>query len=563
MTRLTSQSQQPSSRAWAGGRWVCLLLPLGLSACTGQILDPTGKPRLEVSPIDAGGLLRTAGPFGWQRLTAEQFDNTVRDVLGDNRRLATQRLSAEGTGSSGFATPGLVSGLDAERLDAIAGDLASAAQLKIVPGQLLPCDPATDEPGCALKFITTFGAQLFRRPLSTDEITDFTTLYASARSSLGHPVSRALALVLQAMLQAPAFLYLGDPDLNLGVLDEGGLRARLSPFPLAARLSYFLWGSVPDAVLFAAAQQGRLATREDVEREARRMLLDPKARETLTRFHVQWLKLQNVTSLSRADPDLTDAAKLAARAETMTFAQEVILAGDGRLATLLTATYGYPNKDLAKLYGVAVTSDVPVKTPLPNRWGLLTQVSLLATFANGTEGDPIRRGKFVREELLCQTLPAPPPNVPPLPVPMLGLTSRQRHEAHFSIEPCNSCHKFMDPIGFGLDQYDAVGKFQTMRANQVIDATGTVMRMDGANSPFTGPQQLAQLLSGSDEVRRCVAAKWLRFALGRGEAAADAPAVHEISVAFARTDYNVRELLVAIATSPSFTHRALDLGVTP
>ncbi len=542
--------------------WLSAIAIAFSTGCTGFVVEPSvGAVPLPEVPREIP-LPKTAGPFAWNRLSAEQIDNTLRDVLGEQRRLASQRLSAEGVGSSGFATPGLVSALEAERLDAFAQDAATAAIPKMVQGQLLPCDPASDEPGCARQSVRHLGSALFRRPLSPEELADFDALYATARADLGHTFSRALALVLQAMIQSPQFLYLGEPELGPLELDEEGLRVRLSPYALASRLSYFLWGTIPDEPLLEAAREGRLATRADVEREARRML-DGRARATLNRFHIQWLGLQKMASLSRADPDLTDAAKRAALAETQTFVQKVILEGDARLDTLLSATFGYPSKELAPLYGIPITSDVPLKTELPNRWGLLTQISMLATLANGTEGDPIRRGKWVREELLCQTLAAPPANIPLLPPPMPGLTARKRHEAHFVVQPCKGCHQYMDLIGFGFDQYDAVGKFHATQDNQPVDVTGTVMRMDGSNHPFTGPKDLISRLTQSDEVRRCVSNKWLRFALGRGEQTLDAPALGEIRATFKATDYNLRELLVAIATSPSFTHRALNVGEKP
>lgn len=505
---------------------------------------------------DGTGSRSTVGLVPWQRLTNEQYDNTIRDLLGNDARLASKKLSPEGQGTSGFLTTGLVGTLDVGRFADVAHTLALAATPALVTGKLLPCDPASGEASCAEAFIRTFGKRAFRRPLDASEIADFVSLYQSARAQDSEDFVGALRLVVEAMLETPAFLYLDEPIGETTAVDG---RIALSPFELASRLSYFLWNTMPDETLFLAAEQGALTTDADVRAQAQRMLADARAKDAIESFHTQWLGLDRVTNLQKQDPMFTEAVKASAAAETRRFVEYVILEGDARLETLLAAPFSFVNADLAPFYGMTAQGSELSKRDLVNRWGILTQVSVLATTSSASEQSPIYRGKLIREKLLCNRLPAPPANVPPLAAPTPGATIRDRYQEHASVSPCKDCHVSMDPIGFGLGNYDAVGKWATKDPQgRDIDVTGTVYAIDGNDASYEGPKALIQMLVGSKQVQSCVTKKWLRFALGRAETDEDQLSVDRIGQTFDASGHNLRELMLAIAESPSFRFRPQD-----
>ncbi|GAC1590349.1 MAG: DUF1588 domain-containing protein [Polyangiales bacterium] len=527
------------------------------ASCLGNLGSSDGTGGDGPAPtvgVSTGGAT-TVGVYPFRRLTALQYDNTVRDLLGDGSNLATQKFTGDGLGDSGFSSPGLVTTLDVERFKGVAELLAQNAIPRIAPTQLLPCDPAiVGEDTCADRFITAFATRAFRRPLTADEASELKALYTSARTGLGSDFQGAIRLLIEALLQSPQFLYNGATSSGPKVTDSG--LARLDPYELASRLSYFLQSTMPDDLLFAAAASGQLVTDSDVEQQARRLLASPKASDTLNNFLIEWLKLGSVTKLLKVDPAFTDAVKIAALGETKTFFNYVVLQGDARLTTLLTAPFSFVNRDLAPFYGVTSAGSTSFeKVPLENRYGLLTQVSVLASGANAVEDNAILRGKLVREGLLCQPLQPPPPGIPPLKPPTPGVSLRERHSEHMKVSPCSSCHTGMDPIGFGFGNYGASGRYQTLENGIPIDVSGTVFNIDGRDKPYKGARELTTLLSQSDEVKRCVTKQWFRFAFGRAETPDDDPSVKGISEVFNKSDGNVRELMVAIVKSASFRHR--------
>jgi hypothetical protein len=247
--------------------------------------------------------------------------------------------------------------------------------------------------------------------------------------------------------------------------------------------------------------------------------------------------------------------------EIVSLARDVFT-GDGRFATLLTTDKTFVNEKLADIYGISgVTGGamVPAKLDRAQRPFLLTRAAFLAMGANAYEGDPTKRGKLLREQLLCQRLSAPPPGVPPLPSDPTK-TVRERHEAHFRDASCAGCHKLTDLVGFGFEHYDAIGKWREVDRGQPVDDRGTVVNIDGHDVPFTGPTELAKIFAESDEVRRCVATQWTRYAYGREEVPADDVSAKAILSAFRASDHDLRALVVAIVKSRSFRYRAPSPG---
>jgi hypothetical protein len=534
--------------ALAGG---CLL-----AACTGLISDPgeddgtSGENNTGPGGVVVAGKQAIGVSSSLRRMTREEYNNTVRDLLGDDTEPADAFPPDEK--KLGVSVAGLVSSLTAEQYQQAAEEIANRALQNL--DALLPCDPQSlGEDACAAKFITEFGTRAFRRPISDDEQTRLTALYQSSKTQWGF--QSAIGLTLRAVLQSPHFLYV----VEFGSEGAAGSKVLLTPWELATRLSYFLWSSTPDAELLALAESGELRNAAVLEEQARRMLADPKAKDSVRAFHVHWLDLEGIDTISKDPgfyPDFNEALRSSMREETERFVEHAVLE-DGRLETLLTANYSFVDSNLASLYGVAAPSSGWQRVQLPSgkRAGILTHASFLATQAKPNASSPVYRGKFVREALLCQTLPPPPADlviVPPNPDP--NATTKEQFKQHSEDPSCAGCHQLMDPIGFGFENYDGIGAWRSDQNGIAVDSTGEVFETEDADGPFEGAVELAARLAGSEQVRECVARHWFRFAVKRGEVD-DMDSVNAAKYAFSQSGYDIRELMVAIALTDGFRYR--------
>ena len=521
-----------------------------------------------VSPADTGPGATgpdAVGVMPLRRLTNREYNNTVRDLLGDTSQPANQ-FPSDRDKTFAFRRAGDLAVQDATLLQTAAESLASSAKAKLIPNGLLPCDPSGNESSCAQQFISAFGQRAFRRPLTADETSRLNALYTSARSTLALPFADALTVVIEGVLQAPQFLYHWEAPPAAPTLPEGSV-FRLSNYQLASRLSYFLWGSMPDDALLASAASGGLDTPDGILAEAKRLLGSDKAKSTVSQFVVDWLELDGLpdrTKSAMAYPAYTPAIQAAMLTETRTFVENVSFGGDGRLATLLGAHYSYVDQTLASFYGATGAGAAPKMLDLPatQRAGLLTQGSFLALTGNADGSNPVRRGKAIYTKLLCKTLPNPPPNVPVPKPASAGGTTRQRFVEHDQ-NPCvGSCHAAMDPIGFAFESYDGIGQFRTEDNGQAVDATGSIT-LDGVSHTFDGAVDLVGQLAASPEVRACVSKQWVRFALARNEAAADDASVKAVAAAFASDGATIQDLMLAVATMRGFRYRSLSPGEQP
>ena len=506
-----------------------------------------------------------AGPMPMERLTNREYNNTVRDLLGDNTQPANQ-FASDRDPTFDFRRAGDVAVQDATLLRTAAETLATAAAPKIVVGQLLPCDPTAGEPACAAKFIASFGQRAFRRPVAADETTRLTTLYNTARTTLGLSFAGAIDVVIEAILQAPQFLYHWELAATDPLIHEGSV-IRLGSYQVASRLSYFIWGSMPDDTLLAAAAAGQLDAVAGVMTQARRLLADPRAKDTVSSFFSDWIALDGLAARTRDTtvyPSYTPDVMQAMLDETSAFVQNVAFGGDGRLATFLGAPYSYLEGSLATEYGVQVTGTTLTKTALDptQRAGFMTQGSFLALTGNADGSNPVRRGKFVYTKLLCNPMPPPPANVPPPAPASAGGTTRQRFETHDQNACAKGCHGLMDPIGFGFENYDGIGQWRTTDNNLPVDATGSIT-LDGTNQTFNNAVGLTALLAKSPEVRDCFSGEWLRYALARADTPADAASMQATNAAFASDTASLQDLIAATATVRSFRYRSLSPGETP
>ena len=529
--------------------------------------DPAPGPGSGRAP--AGPSVEGGGPGGQacttgeaffsplRRLTRQEYNQTVRDLLGDDTAPADRFPPDEVSG--GFANNAAVLGVTpllAEKYQEAAEGLAARAVRNV--DALAGCDPGRiGEEACARQFIEGFGQRAYRRPLTAVERDRLLALHSTGRT--GGSFAEGVEVTLRAILQSPSFIY------RL----ENGRRARsgdrlvgLTGYEVATRLSYLLWGTMPDARLFEAAARDALTTPAQVSAMARQMLNDPRSRAAVVEFHRQWLGLSALDHLGkdgRLYPEFTPALAAEMRAETAAFVEDVVWRGEGTLAALLTSPRGFVSARLAQLYGVPAPAGEgprPVTLPAAERAGLFTQAALLAVHALPDQSSPVHRGKLIREQVLCDQMPPQPPNLmvtPPEVDPRRA--TRERFAQHAADPACSGCHRLMDPIGFGLEAYDGIGRFRSTDGGRPVDPTGEIIDTSDADGPFRGARELAVRLAGSRDVRDCAATQWYRFAFGRLEGPGDACSLRSLQAAFEAARGDVRELLVALTATEAFLHR--------
>ncbi len=433
-----------------------------------------------------------------------------------------------------------VSGVTTELLFAEAEKQGTAAR----DGKLLPCDVAKPVDGeCSTKLVEQVVGRAFRRPLLDAELARYVSLFELG--SAQGDVANGVALVVEASLISPLFLhkvYLGSGG--------GSGRSQLTGYELASRLSYFLAGAPPDATLSAAAADGDLLTEEGVGAEALRLLDLPTFIDAAQHFHSQWLgldRLQHVQTAG-ATPELLASMRI----ETEHFIAAVFQ-GTRRLPDLLTSNMGFIDRQLAPIYGLAVPAkdfDAVQLDPL-RYFGLLTLPSTLTQFSN-----PTQRGLFVRQRLLCGAVPPPPPSIDTTIDISPTETRRMAWQQHRTNPMCGGCHLLMDPIGFGLENWDALGRFRVTDNGLPVDASGELTQTgdDQLEGNFVGAGELAGRLSDSAVVDQCVAKTWLGYALQRPTAEGDDCAVQRALATFS-PGRDIGELCVALAKSDQFRSR--------
>jgi hypothetical protein len=413
------------------------------------------------------------------------------------------------------------------------------------------------EAACAKQFVEEIGRKSFRRPLDAGEIADYLAIYTDERANAG-TYEDGLRAVLSAFLQSPSFLYrveTGDP----ATVANG--RLALTQYETASRLSYLLWGSMPDDELFAAAADGRLGTDAEIEAQARRMVKDPKTESMVLEFHKEWLalaKLDVVSKTAAVYPEWTSDVQKDLATETQLFVKEAFF-HDGTIESLLSAPYTFVNTRLANYYGLPAPSAdgfVKVSVDPAQRLGLLTQGSLLSIYAKSNQGSPIHRGKFVRERFLCDQISPPPPDVmAKAPEVMPNVSERERFSQHTVDARCAHCHQLMDPIGFGFGHYDGIGRYRATDGLKPVDATGEIVLADDADGKFDGVPELAKRLASSKRVRDCVVTQWFRFGYGRAETPADQCTIDRLKTKLEGAKGDMRELLVQLALTDAFKYR--------
>jgi hypothetical protein len=534
-------------------------VPGGGQAGPGQPPGTGGGPALPPGPGSTALGCQELAPrvTAARRLTREQYAATVRDLLGDPGA-GGDRLPADDGSDGLFVAPAtlIVSPSWAENALGAAEEIAHKAIGRM--DTLVRCNPADGE-RCARTFLEGFGKRAFRRPITAAELDGLLAVFRAGAA--GADFARGIELSLQAILQAPSFLYRVELGQAAGSIPGA---VRLTPHEVASRLSYGLWGTMPDEQLMLAADAGKLSGPAEIEAQARRLVNDPRARRALVDFAQRWFGLDLLDEVMKDPahyPQFNEGLIAAMKREAATFFEQVVFEGDGRFQTLLTAPYGFPDAALAPLYGVTAPAAPGGKVELPaqQRFGLLTSVGVLTAHTFSDEAAAIHRGKFVRERLLCTTPPDPPADLmvePPTPQP--GVTTRQRLAQHIEDPACQPCHQYMDPIGFGFEKYDGLGRWRTMDQGKPIDDSGKLAFTD-VDGPFTGVKQLSERLAGSTTVADCVAGTLLRQ-VASIESEIDSCARDRLRAALAASGGDLRELLVAITLGTSFQYRRTGAG---
>lgn len=528
--------------------------PAPVSTTPGQPAAPAPTPVFDAGDPNA------VGPMPLRRLNHREYNNTVRDLLGTSAKPADGFASDRNTDFA-FPRAGIVSTLEAELLMDAAESLANEADLS----EWLGCSVQSPSADCVEDFVFDFATAAYRRPATDEETTRLLALYAEVTSELALTAEQGLRVVVQAVLQSPAFLYHWELGAEPPTAD--GTVAALNGYELASRLSYLVWAAPPDETLLDAAASGNLGQPEQVQQQVERMLADPKARSSVSGFFLDWAAINPDQVVSRdKDPNLypefTADLATAMADEAASFAERVVFDGDGTLRALLTGTTSTVHRDLAALYGLEwdEAGDVAAVDHDPDqRMGLFTQAAFLTVSGASVGSNPVKRGHKIYAALLCKDVPPPSGiDVPPPAPPSAGGTTRDRYAQHGE-NPCASCHVVIDPLGFAFEHYDGIGRFRTEDNGLPVDASATYT-LDGREVQYADATELMQHFAQSKEVSDCVAKQWLRYALGREESQDDAPSVLGVSEAFAASAQHFPTLIAAVATSRSFRFRTLAAG---
>jgi hypothetical protein len=519
-----------------------------------------GPPPPPVNPAETTNL---AGPQPLRRLSLLEYSNTIRDLLGEPAPPTRGAgFSVDISSTAGFVNGAkITSSVDAKQFVDASDRLAASAVSRLAmlaPAGCAAPAPAAEE-GCARKFIEQFGLRAYRRPLTQVEQGALATYYQALRGpDSGASYAEAIKELIAGIIQTPQFLYrweLGEAPIKDGPL------YRLNGWEIASRLSYYLWASMPDAALFTAAQNGELQNLDRIAAEARRMLADPRARDAVRDFHLQWLDVEGLEDMQK-DPMFTAYAPETARAmlnETAELAGSVLLGPNatGKLADLFSSPASFVDARLAKVYGAAgVTGDELRRVALDpaQRAGILTHGSFLAAHADQDLSHPVKRGVHVIRQVLCQDLGDPDGlEIPELPAPRPGQTTRERYAAHAQ-GSCAACHNRIDPVGFAFENYDAIGGYRTTEQGKPVDSSGTVPLPSG-EIRFDKGIDFIKRLAGTRELRDCVARQWLRYVLRRTEVPEEAGSLAALAAAFEGSAWDVRELMVSVTRTRAFTHR--------
>jgi len=523
----------------------------GMTGMTGMTNPGTGGPGQTEPP--PGGDQPVAH---MHRLTTSQFANSVHDLLGAGAPIGALDPDQPTAGFVAIGSSEIVSSASGVSLYEAAAD-AAATWLFADPTRAsaaLTCVPKTAaDTMCASQAIGDLGRRAYRRLLTTDETTRLVTLATTLAGQAGGTMTMGMQYAVSAILQSPNFLYrveLGAPSAS-----DGG-RLKYNSYEMASRLASTLWNTVPDSVLLDAAGKDGLATADGVAAQAKRMLADPRTHQGLAAFVDDLYALHNLQD-AQPDPTMfptfTPTLRAAMQTELEMRVDDMVLATRGDFLSLFDSKSTFVNNELAMHYGLPTAAtdgfhkiDIPADSP---RAGILGTGAILAGLALPQRTAPTRRGKFVREAVLCQTIPPPPSNVVPvLPPPTdPNETMRQRLSEHRVNASCASCHALIDPLGFGLENFDAIGQYRSTEKGKPVDATGN---LDGAS--FDGLAQMGTVLRHAAVTGPCFVSKLYMNAQSRLAGDRDATILDKLAADFASSGNKADQLITNLVSSEAF-----------
>jgi hypothetical protein len=497
-------------------------------------------------------------------LSRAQYLSTVEALAGEVPGLDATLGDSVDASAFGLVQPD-VTQVELERFQKAADAIAQA----VVSNQasldkVAPCAPGTAPADCAQNAVKAFGARAYRAP-----VTDVADIERHVQLfNVGNATSYAhgIEMLLRGMLQSPRFLYRVEVGTNEKVSDSA---VKLSPYELASRLSYTLWGTMPDDKLTQAAASGGLSSKEGVAQQLTWMLADPRGQKLLNRFLESWTHIGAVDGLVKNPETYPEFQKPTFRAslkgQAAAFFDDLLDNQGAKLSALFTSRTVFYNADLGAYYGMSGGEAFQaLQRSDGTAAGMLTLPAVLAVTGKPNESSPIYRGRFVREALLCQQLPAPPANIPPAPEVTPGSSTRERLAQH-EVEPaCKACHQLLDPIGFGFENFDTLGRYRSEDGGKPVDATGSLNGTRDVDGPFNGIAELAQKLASSAEVKECVARQWFRFAVERFEQPADGCSMKSVLDTFDAAEQSLTSLPQAIVQTDAFLYRRpTDAQVKP
>jgi len=532
------RSGHPSRYAQAGATALSLMV----GACTGELEAGGTRGVHDATPH---------APPAMRRLSAQQYLNSVADLLGDGVA-PTTTLEAD-ISVNGFVALGTsrmtVSPRGAELYEQAALEVADQAMGDATRRDaLVPCTPSgTVDAECAREVITELGHRAWRRPLTPAELDTYTAIATRSAEVLGN-FHEGLEMAIAGLLQSPNFLFrveVGEP------IPEGG--RRYTSLEMASRLSFALWNSIPDDALLAAGERGELATEEGVREAAWRLLDSPRASTAVRAFFGELLRLEALDRLPQDATDFplrTETIGASMREGTLLTIEHQLWERDGGYRSLFDSRTTFVDQDLAALYGVPARTEpgfAQVELPADGaRGGILGEGHILALLSHASATSPTVRGKFVREALLCQSIPPPPPDVGELPEPSPDLpTMRERLREHRENPACATCHAVTDPIGLGLENFDAIGAFRERENGALIDPSG---ELDGTS--FADARGLGEALRDHPDLTRCLVRNLYRYSSGHVETTREARMLDRVALGF--EDEGLRTLMVEIVSSSGF-----------
>lgn len=496
-----------------------------------------------------------------RRLTHSQYNNTIRDLLGDQSAPALQ-----------FPPEDFVNGFknqyQAQNLSPLLVEAYSAAAERLARNAfqggdrrgLIPCKPSA---ACRARFVREFGLKAFRRPLELEEQQRYEALFRREADFY-----KGAQLTVEALLQSPHFLFRLEETAH----------PKWKPYVTATRLSYALWDSLPDTTLFESAARGELASAQGIEKAARRMLENARARQAMDEFVAQWLRFDRLLTASkdrRRFPMFNRESAFAMTEEARSFIADLVW-NERDFTQVFTADYSFINADLAVIYDVPAPAKEFDRVGFPaqsERAGLLGQSLFLALTAKPDDTSPTARGLFIREQFLCQHVAEPPPgvntNLPEI-TQAKPQTNRERLREHVANPSCATCHNLIDPIGFAFEKFDAIGKRQdkfklqffvtdeddNRRVAKILelplDTTGHVAGIP--DSKFSSPRELGAVLARSSQCQECLVKQYFRYTVGRMETSADRPLIRQVFEDFKKSQFQFKELMISLVRSREFSN---------